>query len=131
MLQGKSSDGPRWPRGQKFMLSATGVAAEEAYRAAFTGARGGGRSALDAALAAWAAPLAVAPADGVLLGELRTKPRGLPELTQALEDAGTAPSEVRLGLDRLVKAGLVALVPLASAQTKDAPTPPPRPAFRW
>jgi hypothetical protein len=133
MLQGKSSDGPRWARGQKFTLSTAGTTAEEAYRAAFTGARGGGRSALDAALGAWATPLAVAPTDGVLLAELREKPRGLADLTSALDGAGIAPAEVRLGVDRLQKAGLVELVPLASAQAKaDAPAPvPARPAFRW
>jgi hypothetical protein len=98
-----------------------------------TGARGGGRTALDAALRAWATPLAVAPTDGVLLAELRGKPRGLADLTSALENADIAAAEVRLGVDRLQKAGLVELVPLASAQAKaDAPAPAPaRPAFRW
>jgi hypothetical protein len=130
MLLGRSSDGPRWPRGQKFTLSPAGVGAEESYRSAFTGARGGGRSALDAALAAWAGPLAVAPGDGVVLRELAAKPRGLADVTTALEDTGIAPAEVRQAMDRLVKAGLVSLVPLASQVEKAAePLPPPR--TRW
>lgn len=130
MLTAKLSEGPRWPRGQKFALSATGVAASEAYRAAVTEARGGGRTALDAALSGWASPLAVAPSDGVLLGELREKPRGFPELAKSLEETGAEQRDVRLGLDRLVKAGLVELVPLASAQEKEPPRPPPA-SFRW
>ncbi|BDG04838.1 hypothetical protein [Anaeromyxobacter oryzae] len=112
------------------MLSPSGVAAEEAYRAAYTAARGGGRSALDAALAAWASPLAVAPGDGLILRELQAKPRGLADVTGALEDAGIAPAEVRLAMDRLVKAGLVALVPLASQAEKE-PAPPAAPRTRW
>ncbi len=129
MLLGRSSDGPRWPRGQKFTLSPSGVAAEEASRAAVLVARGGGRAALDAALAAWASPLAVAPGDGVVLRELQAKPRGVADVTGALEDAGIAPAEVRLAMERLVKAGLVALVPLASQAEKAAAPAPPR--TRW
>ena len=49
----------RWPRGQKFTLSAAGEAAELAHRDAVNGARSSGRAALLAALTAWAQPLAV------------------------------------------------------------------------
>lgn len=125
MLAANRSDGPRWARGQKFSLSVAGTEAEEAYRAAVTGARGGGRPALDAALAAWAAPRQVAPGDGVLLAELKAKPRGLADVTRALEDTGIAAADVRLALDRLVKAGLAELVPLPS-QEREPVRPPPR-----
>lgn len=126
MLLGKTG-GPRWARGQKFSLSTLGLEADAGYRAAVAGARGVGRAALDSALAGWAAPLGVAAQDGVVLGELREKPRGLPELTSALEDAGIPTSEVRLALDRLVKGGLVDLVPLASQRPPEQATrPPPR-----
>jgi hypothetical protein len=104
----------RWPRGQKFTPSPVGVAAEEVYRTAVAAARQSGRAALDAALAAWAAPLGVQPGDGVVLSELRSERRGIPELCRALEEAGIAPAEVRAAIDRLVSAGAVLPVPLAS-----------------
>jgi len=107
MLQGKTSDGPRWPRGQKFTPSAQGREAYEAHRQAVQQARGVGRGALDAALSAWAAPRQVEPGDGVLLGELLERPRGLADLSQALEDAGHSAAEVRAAVGRLVAAGLV------------------------
>jgi hypothetical protein len=113
MLQSKSGDGPRWPRGQKFTQSLAGREAHEAHRAAVLSARGLSRAALDAALSAWAAPRQVEPGDGVLLGELRERPRGLPDLTRELEAAGTSASEVRAAIARLVSAGLVDLVPTA------------------
>ena len=113
MLQSKSSDGPRWPRGQKFTLSLAGREAHEEHRNAVLSARGLSRSALDAALAAWAAPRQVEPGDGVLLGEMLDCPRGLPDLTRAFEGAGTSASEVRAAVARLVTAGLVDLVPTA------------------
>jgi hypothetical protein len=111
----RSEDRPkRWPRGQKFTLSAAGAAAEEAYRAAVAAARASGRAALDAALLAWAAPLGVQPGDGVVLSELRAARRGIGELSRALEEAGIAPDEVRAAIERLVASGAVTPVPLAS-----------------
>lgn len=128
MQQGKNDAAPRWARGQKFTLSPAGREAEEAYRAAVLEARGAGRPALEAALAAWAAPHApVTFGDGVLLGELKAKPPGLSDLTRALEDAGIGAAEVRAALARLVSAGLVVLVPLASQQ----PAPERSPVSRW
>jgi hypothetical protein len=117
----------RWPRGQKFSLSAAGREAHEAHRQAVLHARGVGRGALDAGLLAWAAPRQVEPGDGVLLGELLEKPRGLADLSRALEDAGTSAAEVRGAIDRLVGAGLVEPVPMAS-QEEQRPTPAP---MRW
>lgn len=111
MLQSKPVDGPRWPRGQKFTLSLAGREAHEAHRSAVLLARGLSRAALDAALAAWAAPRQVEPGDGVLLGELLEQARGLPDLTRALDSAGASASEVRSAVARLVSAGLVDLVP--------------------
>ena len=128
MQHGKDDAAPRWARGQKFTLSPAGREAEEAHRAAVLDVRGAGRPALEAALAAWAAPHAPVPAcDGVLLGELKGKPPGLADLTRALEAAGIAPAEVRAALARLVSAGLVLLVPLASQQ----PAPERPPLSRW
>lgn len=104
----------RWPRGQKFTLSAAGLEAEQAHREVVNGARSSGRASLQAALAAWAAPLRVNAGDGVLLGELRGQKKGLNDLSRALQDAGIEAAEVKAAIDRLVLAGLAEPVPLAS-----------------
>jgi hypothetical protein len=107
----------RWPRGQKFTLSAAGEAADRLHRDAVNGARSSGRATLDAALTAWAAPLGVQPGDGLLLSELRGQRRGLNDLVRAMESSGIEPAEVRSSIDRLVKAGLVEPVTVASPAT--------------
>jgi len=56
----------------------------------------------------------VQPGDGIVLSELRQARRGIPELSRALEEAGIAPDEVRAAIERLVGAGAVSPVPLAS-----------------
>jgi len=118
MLIGKPPTGAkRWPRGQKFSVSPTGAAAEEAYRAAVLAARASGRANLDATLAAWASPRGVAAADGIILAELNGKRLGLAELFTALEGAGIVPEEIRAGIGRLVAAGIVDPVPMQSART--------------
>lgn len=104
----------RWPRGQKFTLSPAGESAELGHREAVNAARSSGRAALQAALAAWAAPLAVQGGDGVLLVELKGQKKGLNELARALEDTGIEAAEVKAAVDRLVQAGLAEPVPLAS-----------------
>ncbi len=117
MLTSKpSSDRKRWARGQKFTLSAAGAVAEAAYRNAVLGARASGRTALESALAAWAGPRRVAPGDGVILAELSGKRLGLPHLCEALETTGIVAEEVRASIGRLVDAGIVETVPLASQQ---------------
>jgi hypothetical protein len=104
----------RWPRGQKFVLSETGLVAEAGRRDAVNGARASGRNALDAALAAWAGPLSIVPGDGVVLVELRGAKKGINDLCRALEVAGLEVADVKAAIDRLVQAGLVEPVPLAS-----------------
>ena len=104
----------RFARGQKFAVSTAGAEAAEAYRAAVQAARSSGRTALESALVAWAEPRSVAPADGVILGELAGKPVGLSRLAEALEPSGTTPDEIRAGVGRLLDAGMIELVPLAS-----------------
>lgn len=116
VLTSKPQDGrKRFARGQKFAIS-TGLGAEatEAYRAAVQEARASGRAALDAALVAWAEPRAVSPRDGVILAELTGKPLGLSRLAEALEPSGLSTEEVRAGVGRLLDAGILELVPLAS-----------------
>ena len=105
----------RWPRGQKFVLSAAGEAADQLHRETINGCRGSGRSSLDAALLAWATPLGVKPTDGVLLGQLRGQRRGFNELASALETSGIEAAEVKAAVERLVAAGLVEPAPVAVA----------------
>jgi hypothetical protein len=107
----------RWPRGQKFSLSAAGQVADQLHRETVNGSRGSGRTALDAALAAWAAPFGVQPGDGLLLSELRGQRRGLNDLVRAMESSGIEPAEVKSSIDRLVKAGLAEPVAPDSAAT--------------
>lgn len=113
-MLGKRNEPKRWPRGQKFALSPEGTDAEAAYRDVVQESRASGRAALDAALAAWAGPRRVTPADGIVLAELRGKRLGVPDLVRELETAGIAADEVRASLERLVAAGVVAAIPLAS-----------------
>ena len=111
----KPRSGKRWPRGQKFVMSPTGTAAEASYREAIQAARAQGRPALEGAQRAWAAPLGVEPADGVVLGELRAGRRSIADVARALEDCGTSPAEVKLAVDRLTEVGLVEPVPATAA----------------
>jgi hypothetical protein len=104
----------RWPRGQKFILSPAGEAADRLHREAVNGSRSSGRTALDAALAAWAAPFGLQAGDGLLLSELRGQRRSLAELVEALETSGIEPAAVRSSIDRLVRAGLAEPVMAAS-----------------
>jgi hypothetical protein len=115
VLTSKPPDGrKRFARGQKFTLSLAGAEAAEAYRAAVLAARSSGRPALEAALVAWSEPRQVKPADGVILAELAGKPVGLAKLAESLEPSGLSNEDVRAGVGRLLDAGILELVPLAS-----------------
>ena len=111
----KSRGGKRWPRGQKFTLSAAGVAAEASYREIIAAARSSGRSALDAAQRAWAEPLGILPGDGVVLSELRAGKRSIADLAKALDDCGVTLADVKAAVDRLTDALLVEPVPADAA----------------
>jgi hypothetical protein len=110
----KPRGGKRWPRGQKFAMSATGVAAEVAYREAVASARATGRASLDSAQKAWADPLKLSPSDGVVLGELRGGRKSIADIARGLEDCGTTPADVKAAVDRLTDAGLVEPAPAAT-----------------
>ncbi len=110
----KPRGGKRWPRGQKFVMSSSGTSAEQAYREAVQAARAQGRATLTAAQAAWAAPLRLDPADGVVLGELRAGRKSIAEIARGLEDCGTSAAEVKSAVDRLSDAGLIEPVPAAA-----------------
>jgi hypothetical protein len=121
MLAAKPPAGPkRWPRGQKFALSPAGETAESGYREAVASARTSGRAALESTLTAWASPLGVRAGDGIVLSELRAGRLGVPDLCGRLEAAGIPADEVRAALHRLVDAGVVVPIPLAS-QAEHAP----------
>ena len=100
-------EGTRWPRGQKFRLTALGQETEASYQQVLQGARqAGGRSAFDEATKAFAAPLGLQPGDGTYLGELKAQPRTIVDLLELLQDGGATKAEVKAALDRLIAAKL-------------------------
>jgi hypothetical protein len=105
----------RWPRGQRFALSARGIEAEAAYRAAVQDVRSLGRDALTLAEKRWADPLGLSPADGVVMAEIRPGRRSFADLGNALQDCGTMPAQIRDSVDRLVEQGFVEALPLPGA----------------
>jgi hypothetical protein len=105
----------RWPRGQRFALSARGIEAEAAYRAAVQDVRSLGRDALTLAEKRWADPLGLSPADGVVMAEIRPGRRSFADLGHALQDCGTMPAQIRDSVDRLVEQGFVEALPLPGA----------------
>jgi hypothetical protein len=111
----KPRGGKRWPRGQKFVLSSSGIAAELAYREAVQAARAQGRAPLTAAQQAWAVPFRLEPSDGVVLGELRSGRKSIAEIARDLEDCGTSIAEVKSAMDRLSDVGLIEPAPAAVA----------------
>jgi len=101
-------EGTRWPRGQKFKLTAPGQDAEARYQEVLLGAReAGGRTAFDEATRTFATPLGLQPGDGAYLAELKTQPRTIVDLIEQLQDGGATKAEVKAALDRLIAAKLV------------------------
>lgn len=100
-------EGTRWPRSQKFQLTALGTEAEQGYQAAIRESQErGGRAAFEEATAAWAKGLGVQPNDGVFLVELKSGPKGFNALLEGLEGTGAIKSELRSAMDRLIAAKL-------------------------
>ena len=114
----------KWSRSQRFQLSTAGRQAGHTYREVIVASRAeSGRKPFDAARAEWAAKLLLEPGDGLYLGELLAAPRTIPELTEALDGCGPQRADVKLAVERLVKARIIELV---------APPPPPAPPpRRW
>lgn len=108
----KPRDGRRWPRGQRFQLTAAGQEAEAAHGDVVREARAQGRAALEAAQLRWAEPLGVLPGDGVVLTQLKPGRRNLADLAEALADCGATKAEVKVTVDRLVERGLAEPLPL-------------------
>jgi hypothetical protein len=111
----KPRAGRRWPRGQRFQLTAAGAAAAESHAEAIRDARAMGRSALDVAQLRWAEPLGLRPCDGVVLVELKPGRRSLADVAEALENCGSSRADVKDSVDRLVERGLVEPLPLPAA----------------
>ncbi len=106
-------EGTRWPRKQKFRLSAIGTEAEAQFQAAIKSSHGrGGRQAFDEAVSTWAAPFGVQPGDGVYLSELRISVQTLTELVECLAACGTTKTEATAALERLLRAKLAEVVAL-------------------
>ena len=116
----------RWTRSQRFQVSDTGREAGSSYRELIVASRSeGGRQSFDAARGAWATRFSLDPNDGLYLGELKDAALTLDELNEALEGCGTKRADVKVAMERLVKAQLIELV---------APPPPPPPKTilrRW
>ena len=115
----------KWSRSQRFQLSAAGREAGHTYKEVIGASRAeAGRKSFDDARAEWAARLLLEPGDGLYLGELLAAPRSIPELTEALDGCGPQRADVKLAVERLVKAHILELVA--------PPPPPPAPApRRW
>src|SRR5512133_3701036 len=111
----KPRGGKRWPRGQKFLTSPSGLVAETEYRDAVQRARAQGRGALESAQQGWSAPRGLDAIDGVVLGELRSGQKSIADVARALEGCGTTPAEVKASIDRLATSGLIEPVVNAAA----------------
>jgi hypothetical protein len=114
----KPKGGKRWPRGQKFAITSSGLAAAARYREAVQLARGGGRNALEVAQEAWAASFGAKAGDGVVLGELSSGKHAIADVARALDSCGTTLADVKASVDRLVELGLVE--PVTQAQPGEA-----------
>lgn len=108
----KPREGHRWPRGQRFQLTAAGIAAEESHAEAVREARAQGRGALDQAQRRWAEALGLEACDGVVLTELKPGKKSLGDLASALDDCGRTKADVKASVDRLVDKALVEPLPL-------------------
>ncbi len=99
----------RWPRSQRFTLSAAGREAESAYRTTIVASRAEeGRGSFDTARAEWAKALGIEPDDGVYLCEISAGPVRLENVVEALDSCGKTRQDAVAALGRLFDAGLVA-----------------------
>jgi hypothetical protein len=104
----------RWPRSQRFGLSATGAEAEASYRSLIVASRAqSGRASFDAARAAWAGTYRLQADDGLYLAEVAPGGVNLTQIIAALETCGKTRPDAIAAMERLLDAGLIA--PLNSA----------------
>lgn len=102
----------RWPRAQRFALSAAGSDAEASYRSGIVASRHEeGRASYDAARRAWATTFRLEPDDGLYLGEVRSGPVSVAEMVESLDSCGKTHRDALAALERLLDRGLVTPVP--------------------
>jgi hypothetical protein len=98
----------RWPRSQKFVLSARGVEAETSYRELIVASRdGAGRASFDQARATWAGNYQLEADDGLYLAEVKAGAANLPKLIAALETCGKTRPDAIAAIERLVDQGFL------------------------
>lgn len=108
MLQENKKQSRKWPRGQRFVPTAAGVAAEAAYRAAILRTRGeAGRASFDAARTDWASQIGLVAEDSVILGEICAGAKSIADLCTILESYGSHRDVAVSSVNRLYDAGLV------------------------
>lgn len=101
----------RWPRAQRFALSARGIEAEEKYRSCIVASRGEqGRVPYDAARAAWAEEHKLQPDDALYLGEVRSGPVSLAEMVESLDSCGKNHRDALAALERLLDLGFLTTI---------------------
>ena len=104
-----SSPSPRrWPRTQKFALSAEGGEAEAHYRSCIVASREeAGRASYDAARLEWATTYRLQPDDALYLGEVRSGPISLADMVESLDSCGKTHRDALSALERLLERGFV------------------------
>lgn len=107
----ETTPAPRWPRTQRFALSAYGRTVTAAYLSSIAAvASPRGRGAFQAACSAWAELFELRPEDGMYLAEVHSKSLTLAELGEALAICSQSRDDVSRCVHRLFQAGLVTLV---------------------
>jgi hypothetical protein len=104
----------RWPRAQRFTLSAEGSEAEEKYRSIIVASRQDeGRASYDAARMAWASEYRLQPDDALYLGEARSGPVTLAGMVESLDTCGKTHRDALAAVGRLLDCGFVTAIPVA------------------
>ena len=99
----------RWPRSQRFTLSARGQQAESAYRERIVTSRSEpGRASFDTARAEWAQAHGLSADDGLYLAEVARGPVTLSQVVESLETCGKNRLDAIAALERLSDAGMIA-----------------------
>lgn len=103
----------RFSRSQKFRLSVKGQDALSAFELALAESRRGtgGRAAFDAAGAGWGASLGLSADDARYLAQFGVQGCTLGDAAAALRDYGPSAKDVKATTTRLLKSGILELLP--------------------
>lgn len=105
---------PRWPKAQRFELSPRGRTIAAAYRADVAASRGPSvHRPFEHARATWAERFGLALDDGLYLIEIDDQPCTLRQLDESLAICGQSRGVILDSVRRLLRVGLLRLVPLA------------------